>query len=498
MATKNIVIFGESGVGKSSIINLLAGRQLAKTSPDAKHCTLSYRAYDVPINGALYRIYDTAGVDGNRMDPSGFLDAVTNADKLMKELKDRGGVHLLLYCIKAGRIPPTFVTNYRLFYEFFFEEKIPVALIVTHLEREDPMDDWYMRNKGSFDRHAVKCVDHACITAAANLDPKYRKKYDASNAEVCKLITRHEDTVVDWNGGDGWLARFVGKLKDILTGRPSKSDILGVLTKRCGMEENLAKEKIAVHAKNIVIFGAMGAGKSSLINLIANQDKDIAKISSNLNRCTLTWKKYVLPGLFDDGVQYNIFDTMGIENPEIESREYDRSIKNASRLLRELDACGGTSLLVYCVQKSRGNSALESNYQLFREVLYQGRVPIVMVVTKLEDEDDMEAWWTRNQKVYETSHIVVEGHACVTTLKKEEAKYRASRKAVHDLIRQYAIPPVVGGWKREGLVSAIMRPFRHPDPENMKLQDRLQKGLEGQCGMKPELASEVAKKFTYA
>jgi hypothetical protein len=178
------------------------------------------------------------------MEPSGFLDAVTNTDRLMKELRDRGGVHLLLYCIKAGGISPTFVTTYRLFYEFFFEEKIPVALIVTHLEREDPMDEWYTRNKGSLDRHAVNCVDHACITAAANLDPKYRTKYDASKEEVRNLITKHRDTVANWTGGEGWLARFIGKSKDILTGRPSKSDLLGILTKRCGMEDSLAKRVI--------------------------------------------------------------------------------------------------------------------------------------------------------------------------------------------------------------------------------------------------------------
>jgi hypothetical protein len=194
---------------------------------------LRYEAYDVPINGVQYRIYDTDGADGNRMDPGGFLNAIVNADKLMKELKDKGGVHLLLYCIKAGKI-----------YEFFFEEKIPVALIVTHLEREDPMDDWYTQNKGSFKCHAVKCVDHACITAAANLNPQYKKYAEASKKEVGDLIARNQDTVLDWNGGDGWLAQFIGKLKDLLTGRPSKSDFLGVLTKRCGMEDSLAKDVI--------------------------------------------------------------------------------------------------------------------------------------------------------------------------------------------------------------------------------------------------------------
>ncbi|KAG1802458.1 uncharacterized protein BJ212DRAFT_1439115 [Suillus subaureus] len=244
MSAKNIVIFGESGVGKSSIINLLAGQQVVRTSVDVKHGTLRYEAYNVNIEAMPYRIYETAGVDGNRMDPGGFRDAVTNADNLKKELKVNGGIHLLLYCIKADRIPLTFVTNYRPFYEFLFEEKVPVALIVTHMEREDPMDDWYTRNKGSFDRHAVNCVDHACITAAANLDPKYKKKYDASKKEVSDLIIRNKDTVVDWNGGDGWLARFIGKLKDISTGRPSKSDVLGVLMKRGGLEDNLAKDVI--------------------------------------------------------------------------------------------------------------------------------------------------------------------------------------------------------------------------------------------------------------
>ncbi|KAG2755334.1 hypothetical protein P692DRAFT_20826986, partial [Suillus brevipes Sb2] len=206
----------------------------------------------------------------------------------------------------------------------------------------------------------------------------------------------------------------------------------------------MAKKKSVIRAQNIVIFGAMGAGKSSLVNLIA--DQNIAKTGSDLKRCTLTWTKYVLPRLFNDEQQYNIFDTMGIENPEIESPEYHQSIQNASQLLRELDDCGGTSLLVYCVEKSRdARHAFKSNYQLFHEVLYQRRVPIVMVVTCLEGEEVMEDWWERNRASLEASEIVVAGHACITTLK-DEAKYEASREAVRELIRRHAAgTPVRGG-----------------------------------------------------
>jgi GTPase Era involved in 16S rRNA processing len=260
----------------------------------------------------------------------------------------------------------------------------------------------------------------------------------------------------------------------------------------------MAKKKSVIRAQNIVIFGAMGAGKSSLVNLIA--DQNIAKTGSDLKRCTLTWTKYVLPRLFNDEQQYNIFDTMGIENPEIESPEYHQSIQNASQLLRELDDCGGTSLLVYCVEKSRdARHAFKSNYQLFHEVLYQRRVPIVMVVTCLEGEEVMEDWWERNRASLEASEIVVAGHACITTLK-DEAKYEASREAVRELIRRHAAgTPVRGGWKKEGKVGAFMRRFlRQTSSEDKRLQDKLQKDLQAQCGMEPKLASKVANTFTYA
>jgi hypothetical protein len=104
----------------------------------------------------------------------------------------------------------------------------------------------------------------------------------------------------------------------------------------------------------------------------------------------------------------------------------------------------------------------------------------------------------RNHALIEEFQIVLEGHACVTTLKDEDEKYRESRKAVHELIRHYAADmPVSGGWKQEGMVSAFMRQFKQPDTEDKKKEDKLQEDLEGQCGMEKELASKVAKTFMY-
>jgi hypothetical protein len=67
--------------------------------------------------------------------------------------------------------------------------------------------------------------------------------------------------------------------------------------------------------------------------------------------------------------------------------------------------------------------------------------------------------------------------------------YRESREAVHELIRHYAADtPVSGGWKQEGIASALMWWFKQPDMEDKKKEDKLQEDLEGQCGMEKELA----------
>jgi hypothetical protein len=240
----NIVIFGETGAGKSSVINLMAGQQIARTSPDSHRCTLHWTEYSITFeNGARYKVFDTVGLEEPRLQIGDYLTAISNAYGLINTLKERGGVNLLLFCVRGGRVTATMQSNYRLFFEFLCEEKVPLALVVTNLERETRMEDWYTRNVGHLEKYNIRSVGHACITAANLLDGRHRGKYEESRGILRGVIEAHYNGSMEgWTGGQGWFTSSISKLVEFVSGRPKKTDIIGVLTKRCGMTKEVAQQ----------------------------------------------------------------------------------------------------------------------------------------------------------------------------------------------------------------------------------------------------------------
>ncbi|KAJ8593075.1 hypothetical protein M405DRAFT_631092 [Rhizopogon salebrosus TDB-379] len=242
----NIVIFGETGAGKSSVINLMAGGQVARTSPDSHRCTLEWKEYEINVdNGTQHQVFDTVGLEEPRLDSREYLTAITNADSLIKTLNERGGISLLLFCIRGGRVTATMQSNYRLFFEFLCQEKVPLVLVVTNLEREERMEDWYTRNVGHLEKYGIHSVGHACITAATTIDGRHRARYEESRVTVCGLVRAHCNTLTEgWTGGQGWFTSLLSRLMDFVTGRPKRTDVIGVLTRRCGMTK-LAAQQVA-------------------------------------------------------------------------------------------------------------------------------------------------------------------------------------------------------------------------------------------------------------
>ncbi|KAG9316421.1 P-loop containing nucleoside triphosphate hydrolase protein [Chiua virens] len=235
----NIVLFGETGVGKSSVINLLAGEVVAKVSPDIKDRTLQSTKYTLPLEGgAQVRIWDTVGLEEPTMGVSGYLSAIEKAHSLIRELGDAGGVDLLLFCMRGCRITATTQGNYRLFHEVLCNREVPIALVVTHLERETKMEDWWVRNEGYIRTYGIHSVGHACITGVEEDD-----KYEQSRDTLRDLLFSQLDTRPRFAmQPESWLAKLLAGLGSFLKNKnPPRERMIRTLVKRCNMDGETAR-----------------------------------------------------------------------------------------------------------------------------------------------------------------------------------------------------------------------------------------------------------------
>ncbi|KAF9232615.1 hypothetical protein BU15DRAFT_17717, partial [Melanogaster broomeanus] len=189
----NVVLFGEKGVGKSSIINLLADKELATVFEEGGGSTRCPRAHEITWNGTgrTYRICDTVGLvqPDSDIKANSYVDAVQGAYELIKDLLRRGGVDLLLLCMRGGT-PIQDRSNYSLFYEVLCRQKVPIAAVITCLEREVNMEEWWTRNGMSFDEYGIKFEGHACVTTLPPGigEPEMARKLDESQQAIKGLL----------------------------------------------------------------------------------------------------------------------------------------------------------------------------------------------------------------------------------------------------------------------------------------------------------------------
>ncbi|KAG2131408.1 P-loop containing nucleoside triphosphate hydrolase protein [Suillus bovinus] len=243
---KTIVLFGETGAGKSSLVNLMAGKEIAHTSPDMQRCTLQWKEYTMGFDGGSYKVFDTIGLEEPQLGIKEYIESVENAYRLVRELDENGGIDLLLFCVRAGRVTATLQSNYRLFHEFLCEKKVPIVLVITNLERETRMEDWWDRNKETFDKYKIQVAGHACITAANKLDGRHRDRYEESRITIRKLVKEFtaDGQKQAWTGGHSLFVSFMLKLKELLVGgsHVKRKDIVPQLTRRCGISAEVARE----------------------------------------------------------------------------------------------------------------------------------------------------------------------------------------------------------------------------------------------------------------
>lgn len=251
----NVVLFGETGAGKSSLVNLILDDAVAKTSSGASGCTLDARPYSATIQGQDFCIYDTVGLNEPQslQDPDCLIGAINKAYRLIRWLSDTGGINLLVFCIRRGRITDSMQHNYKLFHEFLCQQKVPIALVVTHLEHEENMEDWWLYNESHFAEYGIHTVGHACITAKREFGERYR----ASRQVVHDLLIAHGRGASFTQEKVSWVTELFQKLLDFVGFRPRL-------------------DSIKVRARKLREYGLREDEISALLLKITSVDEDIA------------------------------------------------------------------------------------------------------------------------------------------------------------------------------------------------------------------------------
>ena len=144
-----------------------------------------------------------------------------------------------------------------------------------------------------------------------------------------------------------------------------------------------------------------------------------AKTSNGVLGCTFQSSQHTIT---IEGEKVNVWDTAGLDEGTRGRVPPEVAEKNLTRLLHELRSANGIHLLVYCIRGSSVRKSLARNYVIFYSAICRKKVPIVAVVTGLENEPaSMDDWWIKGEKELAKYKMRFDDHACVTTIDMQKA-----------------------------------------------------------------------------
>ena len=170
--------------------------------------------------------------------------------------------------------------------------------------------------------------------------------------------------------------------------------------------------------------------------------EDKPEVSSDAHGCTTDTAGYLITiGDVKDG--YCVWDTPGLNEGRGGAVAALDALLKIHGLVQSLIRNGKrVDLLIYCIRASRFRSILRVNYDLVAKTICKQKVPVVAVVTGLENQENMDGWWEDNKEYF--NEMAFEGHACVTTTKGKkvgdsfvfEEEYTESNIQVQHLIQK--------------------------------------------------------------
>lgn len=190
MATYRVLVFGSTGVGKTSLCNNITG-QCMRVDSTACGTTFETHTYQ-PFTAAGHTFYitDTVGLNEGEY---GTVPAAKAAEQLVELLlQSEQGFNILLHVFKMPRRDKAHDDNYALFVKEMTQESIPTILVATGCENEEPMSAWAARNREHLSKGCkYKEVIASCFAEGGRLESVYAPLRAESRQQLLTAIIRH-------------------------------------------------------------------------------------------------------------------------------------------------------------------------------------------------------------------------------------------------------------------------------------------------------------------
>lgn len=189
-----ILIFGSTGTGKTSLCNALTGQEMQANSSGRGNTFETHTYSPISHEGRSVFVTDTVGLDES---DSGTVPAKDAALQLVELIKaSEAGYSLLVHVFRAPRRTKNHDENYQFFVDQLTQNQIPVILVATGCENEEPMSAWAEANFEVFSSKgcSYKALIAACFASGGRFEAEYAPLREESKAAVLEAVLKHSLT----------------------------------------------------------------------------------------------------------------------------------------------------------------------------------------------------------------------------------------------------------------------------------------------------------------